>query len=160
MRSGAQREAAPGVSVVAASPDTPNRERWQWQASIVEGADDVPDLPDEAKVVTLPLGHSLYGVEPAVLHVAADPEWALPHVDRVALERATVISRRPDEVAVLLVDRGEAVVEGRHRLGIGDVLVLEGDDPLDFSVEGVSATAGMAMARLAAPEGRPIGWVP
>lgn len=160
MRRGSQREAAPGVTVVAASPDTPRRERWLWQASVVEGVDEVPGVPAGATVATLPLGRSVYGLDRAVLHVAADAEHAIPSVDRVDLAATRTVTRREDEVSVLLVDDGEVVVEGRHHLRPGDVLVLEGDDPLTFTVAAEREKSALAMARLAAPSGRLIGWVP
>lgn len=160
MRRGSQREPAEGVTVVAASPDTPQRERWQWQASVVEGSDEVPGLPTGAQVVTMPLGRSVYGVDPAVLHVATDPDLAVADVARIDLDEPATLTKRVDEVAVLLVDRGTVVVEGRHLLGVGDVLVLEGDDPVQISVEERQCPAGVAMARLTPAAGRTLGWVP
>lgn len=163
MRRGSQRAPAEGVTVVAASPDTPQRERWQWQASVVEGGQEesgVPDVPVYAHVVTLPLGRSVYGTDPAVLHVAADPDHAIADVGRIDLDEPATLTKRIDEVAVLLVDRGSVVVEGRHLLGVGDVLVLEGDDPVEISVAERQGPAGVTVARLTPAAGRTLGWVP
>lgn len=163
LRRGAHREQQPGVTVLAASPDTPARERWQWQASVVEGADAVCGIPDGARVVTLPLGRPVYGVVPAVLHVAAEPSQAVPSVERIELSGEVDVTRGTEEVMVLLVDEGEALVEGRHTLRHGDVLVLEGDDPHQFTVCGTPRgprRSSMSVVRLVPPAGRKLGWVP
>lgn len=165
LRSGTHREQEPGVTVLAASPDTPHRERWQWQASVVEGADRVSGIPDGAEVVSLRLDGPVYGVVPAVLHVATEPTQAAASVQRMDLRDEAGLTRGSEEIMVLLVDRGEVVVEGRHRLRHGDALVLEGEDPRELTVAGTAhshdtGSAGLAVVRLVAPAGGKLGWVP
>lgn len=163
MRRGAQREVAQGVTVIAASPDTPHRERWIWQVSVIEGTNEVPGPPAGATAVTLPLEGPVYypGLGSAALHVAADANYAIASVARVDLTTPQTLTREVDQVRVLLVDAGQIVVERRHYLDAGDALVVEGDDPLSFTVADARGEgSALAVATLAAPAGRLIGWVP
>lgn len=174
LRAAAHRPVRDGVEI-AASPDTPRREAWQWHVRVVDGRQGAarddhgvamtePEdqrSPAEASprriTLELPRGEDGSGV----LVVASDAYAVKASAEVVITGGATTLRRDRHEVVVLVVGQGRARVEGRHSLAQLDALVLEGDDPLDVTVEREGdARTSVAVVRLESAGERAIGWVP
>jgi hypothetical protein len=141
---------------VAASPDTPGRERWQWQVRLLDAAYGPADVPPpRAHRVTELLAPGL------ALEVVAVPGQVTPAVEVIGLDAPSVVDRERDEIVVLLACDGQVLVEDRHLLSDEDALVLAGDDPLGVSVLSPrGARSRVAVVRLRPAEGRVLAWVP
>ncbi len=153
LRANAHRRNDGGPIEIAASPDTPNRERWQWHIRLEEVD---PGLYAAEQGVPLLGGNG----RQRLLQVATDLETTRSEVEVHQLERALVIQRPRADLLVLLVHQGEALIEHRHRLAELDALVLEGEDPLEVSVEATTVPAGISVVRLRPTTDRPLAWVP
>jgi len=153
LRANAHRRSDEGSIEVAASPDTPDRERWQWHIRLVEVE---PGQNPPEKGVRLADGEG----NQRLLQVSTDVETTRAEVVVHEVEQPMVIHRPSTDLLVLLVHQGEALIEHRHRLGELDALVLEGDDPLEISVEPTTVPAGISIVRLSATADRPLAWVP
>ncbi len=153
LRANTHRRTADGTIEVAASPDTPHRERWQWHLRVVEVE---PGDRTPTTGIPLPGGDD----RQRFLQVATDAETTRAEVEVHTVERPLTIHRPATDLVVLLVTRGAALIEHRHRLGELDALVLEGDDPLEVSVQGTTAPPGIAIVRLRPTTDRPLVWVP
>ncbi len=138
---------------IAASPDTPNRESWQWHIRLHTGT---PALPNGvvARPILLQDGSS------ATLEVAADPEQVDAHSEILPVPAHADLVRSQAELMVLLVVGGAALVEGRHLLEERDALVLEGDDPLRVGIDAAAGSVTVAVIRLHPVGERALAWVP
>ncbi|MFJ2568349.1 hypothetical protein ACIP6V_15365 [Streptomyces sp. NPDC088770] len=174
LRANAHRQVDGGCREVAAAPDTPRRETWQWQVRLLaqgHGPTTAP-LPGARRVTeTLPDG--------AVLEVAADPAAVTARVEVLDPGAGTIVDRAEDDVLVLVSTGGRLLVEGRHLLADADAMVLAGDDPLHVDVrhpDGPACCDGpvsgddpvscdgpdarVAVVRLGSARGRTLSWVP
>lgn len=158
LRSNAHRPIEGGWEV-AASPDTPNREVWQWDLRLVRPHAAVPEPTpgSECQAITLPGddGSAL------TLQLTCDPTRVAAKAEVMIAGGPTTIERDVRELTVLVVGQGRARVEGRHLLGALDAMVLEGDDPLALDVERAGehpTSVGVVRIRSAVPQ--PISWVP
>lgn len=144
---------------LAASPDTPRREAWQWDVRVVEHPSTVVEgqAGVERQAVGLPRGDGTS----SVLQVSCDPAAVAGKVDVMIAGEPATIERVPHEVLVLVVGHGAALLEGRHLLRELDAMVLEGDDPPVLSVrrEGDEPTS-VGVVRLRSAGARAISWVP
>lgn len=172
LRADAHRPVDGGIEV-AASPDTPRREAWQWYVRVVDDRVGGGDEHDETAPrhngrpqggvnspklvsVTLPRAGSS-----SVLEVATDAVAVTATAEVVITGEPLTLERDRREVVVLIVGQGCARVEGRHSLGELDALVLEGDDPLSVTLErGGEASTSVGVVRLRSADERDIGWVP
>ena len=154
VRANSHRHVAADVIEVASSPDTPKREGWLWSVRI-GGQGPLDDRAEGAEVVQLadelnPAGTVVLAYDPSVVEGA---------LERFDLESGPV-RRDRREVAVLVAATG-ALVEGRLRLRPGDAMVLEGDDAMEVSVEGVEGgSPRVVVARLGYVDGSRMAWVP
>jgi hypothetical protein len=146
LRANAHRPTDGGLEV-AASPDTPSRpDPWTWHIRLLE------DPGESAGVAAIP------GPWPA-LAVETDPARVRPDVSVLRLKGATNVERDEAELLALVVASGSVLLEGRHAMSPGDVLVLAGDDPLH--VGATSSDGVLAVVRLVSVQGGgPLGWVP
>ncbi|MFE9171112.1 hypothetical protein ACFYNZ_16570 [Streptomyces kebangsaanensis] len=162
LRANAHRQVDGGCREVAAAPDTPRREPWQWQVRLLaagHGPSAAP-LPGARRIAEpLPDG--------AVLEVAADPAVVRPGVEVVDPGAGTTLDRAEGDVVVLVSSGGRLLVEGRHLLADADAMVLAGDDPLSVDVRRPdsadtpgSTDARLAVIRLAPAGDRVLSWVP
>jgi len=153
LRANAHRRTDEGGIEVAASPDTPNRERWQWHIRL----DEV-----ESGLKTPKKGVPLLGDNGRqwLLQVSTDIESTRAEVEVHQIEHPMMIQRPRADLLVLLVHQGQALIERRHRLAELDALVLEGDDPLEVSVEGTTVPMSLSVVRLRPTADRPLAWVP
>lgn len=159
LRSNAHR-AVDGVGwELAASPDTPRREAWQWDVRVVEHHPTAVEgqAGVERQAVGLPRGDGTS----SVLQVSCDPAAVAAKVDVMIAGEPATIEREPHEVLVLVVGQGAALIEGRHLLRELDAMVLEGDDAPVLSVrrEGDEPTS-VGVVRLRSAGARAISWVP
>jgi hypothetical protein len=138
---------------IAAAPDTPLRERWQWHVRLHDGSFS---LDEEAAGTVVVRGDGTQ----QLLEVSTDRAVARPEVELLDVATRTTVRRTTDELLLLLVHRGAALVEQRHLLAELDVMVLEGDDPLELSVDAADSPLGLAVVRLHPALDRPLAWVP
>jgi hypothetical protein len=158
LRAGAHRPVDGGVEV-AASPDTPRREAWQWHVRVLEGRSGHGEEQADVERLTLSLPRS--GGLPAVLEVSCDPDAAAARAEVVISGEPVTLERDVHEVTVLVVGQGGVRVEGRHLLHELDAMVLEGDDPLRPELERVGEEpTSVAVVRLRSTASQPISWVP
>ncbi len=165
LRSNAHRDVGDGGLEIAASPDTPRRELWQWDLRVLPADRPTTDRPTDglhgpALRVSADLARgdgSFSRVE-----VCADPGWVTPSVDVRRLggsHGVTRIDRGAQEIVAIIVGHGHALAEGRHRLGELDVMILEGDDPYVLPLApGNGHATSVAVVRLQGTGA--IGWVP
>lgn len=158
LRAGSHRPLDGGVEV-AASPDTPRREAWQWHVRVTDGHEspDEPEQPAERLTLSLPRA----GGRPSTLEVGCDPRAIAAKAEVVISGDPVVLERDVHEVTVLVVGQGGVRVEGRHLLHELDAMVLEGDDPLRPELERVGEQpTSVAVVRLRSTGSQPISWVP
>ena len=153
LRANAHRSLDTGATEIAASPDTPLRERWQWHVRL---HDEAPALAPDALSATVARGDGTS----SLLEVSADPGVARPVVELLEVAARAQVRRTPDELVLLLVNRGAALVEQRHLLAELDAMVFEGDDPLEVSVDSAHGPLEVAVVRLRPAVARPLAWVP
>lgn len=153
LRADTHRRTDDGSIELAASPDTPHRERWQWEIRLT---DVEPGHSTASQGVTVVGGDG----RQRLLRVSTDGEVAQAEIEVHEVHQPLTVRRPTTELLVLLVHQGEALVEGRHRLAELDALVLEGDDPLEVSVEPTTAALGIAIVRVRSMTDRHIAWVP
>ncbi|MFF4827388.1 hypothetical protein [Streptomyces sp. NPDC001312] len=162
LRANAHRQVDGGCREVAAAPDTPRREPWQWQVRLLaegHGPSTAP-LPGARRITeALPDG--------ALLEVAADPAAVRARVEVLDAGAGTTVDRAEDDVLVLVSTGGRLLVEERHLLADADAMVLAGDDPLHVAVrhpDGPGPSDGpetrVAVVRLGSARGRTLSWVP
>lgn len=153
LRANTHRRTDDGRIEVAASPDTPRRERWQWHLRLID-IEPGHSTPNEGVTVVGADGRQ------RLLQVSTDAATTQAEIEVHEVQQPLTIQRPSTDLLVLLVHRGEALVEGRHRLAELDALVLEGDDPLEVSVEPTTAPVGISVVRLGSTTDRPLAWVP
>lgn len=158
LRANTHRQVDTGNWEVAASPDTPLRERWQWQVRLHNGTPapaPARATPSDVHRVDHPLpGGTTLEVAVDAVHVTSAVELADPG-------DAPALDRRTDELVVLIASGGPVLVEDRHLLADRDALVLEGDDPTRVGVRLPEGSQGLvAVVRLRSAGRRVLGWVP
>ncbi|MGY3203606.1 hypothetical protein [Streptomyces sp. TE5632] len=181
LRSNAHRTVHEGCREVAASPDTPRRERWSWQVRLltagrprsVDGpADGLGEGPEGRPAKAVRTVRSLAG--DTAVEVMSDPGRISAEVVVVGADVPLELKRAAEEIVVLLASGRPVLVEDRHRLEDADAMVLEGDDPLAVTVAPLGITgaadgtasgaaggeAFLAVVRLRTHDGGALGWVP
>jgi hypothetical protein len=146
-----------GGTRIAASPDTPGRERWQWELGIAPTPSD--DASDGRHTHSVPLPRSNDSTIRLVLTV--DAQAISGTIEMLDLPDPVDLARTPEELLAVVVGRGVALVEGRHVLGELDTVVLAGDDPIDVRLEQISQEpASLAVVRLRPAGVGSLAWVP
>ncbi|MFI8411994.1 hypothetical protein ACIGB6_05830 [Paeniglutamicibacter gangotriensis] len=159
LRANAHRRESGGDVEIAASPDTRERERWQWDVRLAAAPETeaARPAPKESLVAT---GALVLG-DGSLVHVVARsaPAEAIPSVEIHQLSGALKLRRDLHEVMLVVTGEPGLLVEGRHRLGRLDALVLEGDDPFTVPLEAEGASPiHLAVIRLKGTG--QLGWVP
>lgn len=140
---------------VAASPDTPGRRPKLWQVRLLVRPPDLQaGRPPPAATV------NLIGPGPGVLVVHADPHLVSADAEARTIGRQESLDRDAADLTVLVVDHGNCVLEDRHTLGPRDVMILEGDDPLEATIRADEQTATVVVVVLRATDGGQLAWVP
>ncbi|WP_267544045.1 hypothetical protein [Arthrobacter sp. H14-L1] len=157
LRAGSHREVADGTLEVAASPDTPRRERWQWDIRVFEAATAPNGSQGQGVPVRANLGRG--DGSASRIEVRADAELVRPEIQIRSVGTGFDVERELQEVVAVIVGSGSTLAEGRHRLRELDALILEGDDPYFLRIEpGSNIDATVAVIRLKGTGS--IGWVP
>jgi hypothetical protein len=138
---------------IAASPDTPDRERWQWHVRL-----HATPTAGDGTTVTAPV--VLQDGSTGTLEVNADPRRISAAIQVLPVETHLELDRAEPELVVLLVVGGAALVEGRHLLAERDALVLQGDDPLRVGIDAATGCVSAAVVRLRPLHDRVLAWVP
>jgi hypothetical protein len=147
-----------GGTRIAASPDTPGRERWQWELGIAQ-THPPGDDSDGGHIQSVRLLRSADSTTRVVL--TADPRAVSAALATLDLSEPAHLARDPRELLALVVGRGVALAEGRHVLGELDTVVLAGDDPTDVRVEQISEEpVSLAVVRLRPAGTDGLAWVP
>lgn len=155
---------------VASSPDTAGRERWQWHLRLDDphagpmsdgaspgGAATEPGTKVSTAHTTLARGDGTA----SQVTLSTDPTRVTGRVETLEVGTGSRLEREERELVTLVVGRGHVLVERRHQLGELDVLVLEGDDPYEVSIEPLGdGPAALAVARLEPVDATRIAWVP
>jgi hypothetical protein len=150
LRSNSHRTIDGGVEV-AASPDTPTRpEPWVWNVRLLEEG-TAPAMHTE--VIALPQRSGWDRIT-----VAVDPEWVRPDTSVIELSGATELHRHEDDVLLLIVVSGSALLEDRHALAVGDAVVFAGHDPLRVMATGSDST--LVRVHLTPARAEAVSWVP
>ncbi|KUO12371.1 hypothetical protein [Streptomyces sp. DSM 15324] len=156
LRANAHRHVGGACWEVAASPDTPRRERWQWQVCLLAGDRGHADAPSPTALrVAAPLPGG------TTVEVAADPLTVAPAVEVLDPGSSPTVVRTDGELVVLIASGGRVLVEERHLLADADALVLAGDDPLVVGVRRPDGSdSRLAVVRLAPVQDSALSWVP
>jgi hypothetical protein len=154
LRANSHRAVSSGAVEIAAAPDTPGREHWQWHLRLEDA--ETPE-PAGTRRATVALGDD----STTRLALCYDPDVVEPECGSVDLGPVGELTRGEGELMALVVGKGTVLVEGRHRLAARDCLVLEGDDPTKVSVErAAEEDAALAVFRLKPTGQRGLGWIP
>lgn len=158
LRANSHRRPAAGETEIAASPDTPLREPWQWDLRLLDGPGQPQQQPGRsADAVQLTRSDG----STSLLILTADPDTVTPELEVLDLGAPVSVERTERELLALVVGRGTALVEGRHVLGELDAMVLAGDDPSGVRIERVSdGAASVALVRLRPSGLGALAWVP
>lgn len=157
LRATSHRRSSSGQTEIAASPDTPHRERWQWDLRLLDTPAPVESPGRRSNAVSLARSDG----SASLLSLSVDPDAIAPRLELLDLGVPASVDRPPDELLAFVVGTGVALVEGRHVLGELDAMVLAGDDPTSVRIEQLSEEAvSMALARLRPCGSGSLAWVP
>lgn len=146
-----------GGTRIAASPDTPGREHWQWELGI--NASHCDDNSDEKRTQSVQLPRPDDSMAQLVL--TADPREVSATLAARDLPEPVSLSREPGELLALVIGCGVALLEGRHVLADLDTVVLAGEDPTDVRIEQISEEpVALAVIRLKPAGTGSLAWVP
>ena len=144
-----------GVVEIASSPDTPRREPWQWSLRTASPV----GVDGNSHTISATLDPS--GDPGERLALSIDPDRVSGEMSPVDLSSPTVVRRSADELIMLVVGRGTALLDRAFLLTPLDTMVLAGDDPLEISVSQASAEpASLVMVRLRSVDSDEVSWVP
>lgn len=137
---------------VAASPDSPGREQWQWDVRLSRTPATGPGALSE---------HLLgAGLGDHHVNVRFDPSIIVAEIERRSVGDIEVLWRDELELCVAIMEAG-TMKEGSFLVEPGDVMVWEGDDPRTVALapQG-SGTAEFVLIRIARRDGGVQRWVP
>ena len=137
---------------VAASPDSPGRERWQWDVRLEHAPLDTSDALSAHLVGA--------GVGDHYVNVRFDPEVISADLSRLRVPAHDVLERDERELWVAIVENGR-MFEGIFDVTPGDVAIWEGDDPVRIPVGSRGDDdAEIVLVRIWRRDGRSLRWVP
>lgn len=137
---------------VAASPDSPGRERWQWDVRLERTAVNAPDALSSHLVGA--------GVGDHYVNVRFDPDVIEAQMMRMTVPRRETLERDVSELWVAIVENG-SMFEGIFDVAPGDVAVWEGDDPVRIPMGSRGEQdAEIVLVRIRRRDGKVLRWVP
>ena len=137
---------------VAASPDSPGRERWQWDVRLERTSVGAHDALSSRLVGA--------GVGDHYVNVRFDPEVIEAEMARLSIARRQTLERDARELWVAIVESG-SMVEGVFDVLPGDVAIWEGDDPVRIALGSTGdGAAEIVLVRIRRRDGRDLRWVP
>ncbi|MUH45760.1 MAG: hypothetical protein F2793_04530 [Actinobacteria bacterium] len=140
---------------VAASPDSPARERWLWDVRLESSAAPMTDAMDAVSLEVSGAGRGIHFV-----NARFDASVITAEI-RVEILTAPADLRRPEgEIWVAIIEAGE-LHDGSFTVRAGDVLVWEGDDPLSVALRPTGHDpVQLAVVKLGRRDGKVLRWVP
>lgn len=143
---------------VASSPDTTGREAWQWHLRLDEpSTEEGPSTGANTVHTTLARGDG----STSNVALSTEPTRVTGQIETLEPSGPTQLSRDERELITMVIGSGRVLVEGRHELGELDVLVLEGDDPFEVTIDPLEGgPVALAVARLDPVDSARIVWVP
>ena len=133
---------------IAASPDTHARRPWEWDVRLTHRPDGLSRAFDGAG-----LGHHH-------VDVRVRPDVIEASLRMVEVGTGQALARDEKELWVLVVESG-SLRQGQFTLAPGDVMVCEGDDPLDLDVAPADTSpVSLAVVALRRVDGQTLRWVP
>lgn len=146
--------ATAGVEL-AASPDSPARERWLWDVRLESQAAASGEASDVASLEVTGAGRGIH-----FINARFDPSEIVAAIAVEVLETSVELSRPEGEIWITIVESG-AVHDGSFLVKTGDVLVWEGDDPLTVTLRpGDEGQAQIAIVKIGRRDGSTLRWVP
>lgn len=142
-------------AVVAGGPDTAGREAWLWDLSVERVLADQQDGGPGCLEIANTSGAEGLRLRFDERQVAAElTPMTIPSERTIALERSE------NELVVIVSQRGR-LKEGTRVLDPGDVLVVEGDDPVDVNLVSLDGRpVALSIGRLHRHDGRSLRWMP
>src|SRR5262245_7792528 len=122
-----------GVVEIASSPDTPRREPWQWSLRTA------PPGISEVGSHTISANLDPTGDLPEQLALSIDPDRVSAEMSPVDLSSPTSVRRSADELIMLVVGHGTALLDRDFLLRRLDAMIVAGEDPLEISASQASA---------------------
>ncbi|MSW44063.1 MAG: hypothetical protein F2836_04735, partial [Actinobacteria bacterium] len=113
---------------LAASPDSPARERWLWDVRLESAAAPLTEVFDVASLEVTGAGRGIH-----FINVRFDPAEIVAAIAVEVLQVEAELSRPESEIWITIIESG-AVHDGSFLVKTGDVLVWEGDDPLTVTL--------------------------
>ena len=137
---------------VAASPDSPGRESWQWDVRLAS----VPVSGPGSLTTSLDAG----GIGVQHVNVRFDVEVIDAEMERRVVDDVQVLWRDEMDLCVAIMESG-AMSEGVFDVVPGDVMVWEGDDPRSIALAPLGGRpAEFVLVRIRRQDGRALRWVP
>ncbi|MGI9196287.1 MAG: hypothetical protein ACR2KE_02385 [Candidatus Nanopelagicales bacterium] len=137
---------------VAASPDSPGRENWQWDIRLSRA----PASGEGSLTTTLEADE----VGAHHVNVRFDARVIDAEMERCIVDDIQVLWRDEMDLCVAIMESG-AMSEGIFQVSPGDVMVWEGDDPRSIALAPLGGEpAGFVLVRIRRQDGRALRWVP
>ena len=145
---------AAGVEL-AASPDSPARERWLWDVRLESAAAPMTEALDVASLEVTGANRGIH-----FINVRFDPAEIVASIAVEVLDAESELRRPEGEIWITIIEAG-AVHDGSFLVKTGDVLVWEGDDPLTVTLRPADdAMAQIAVVKIGRRDGSTLRWVP
>lgn len=143
---------ASGEAEVAASPDSPGRENWQWDVRLArEPAEGPGSLTTTIDAVEVGAAH---------VNVRFDAGVVQAEMGRYIVNDVQVLWRDEMDLCVAIMESG-VMSEGIFMVTPGDVMVWEGEDPRSIALAPLgSRPAEFVLVRIRRQDGRALRWVP
>ncbi len=140
---------------LAASPDSPARERWLWDVRLESEEAPMTEASDVESLEVTGAGRGIH-----FINVRFDPEEIVASIGVERLDLESEFSRPAGEIWITIIESG-AVHDRSFLVMTGDVLVWEGDDPLTVTLRPADeGRAEMAIVKIGRRDGSTLRWVP
>lgn len=145
---------APGVEL-AASPDSPARERWLWDVRLESQAAASGEASDAASLEVTGAGRGIH-----FINVRFEPAEIVASIGVEVLDAEAEFTRPEGEIWITIVESG-ALHDRSFLVKAGDVLVWEGDDPVTVALRPADeGRVEIALVKIGRRDGRTLRWVP
>ncbi|NQW73312.1 MAG: hypothetical protein HQ453_11315 [Actinobacteria bacterium] len=140
---------------VAASPDSPARERWMWDVRLESRAAPMTDAMDAVSLEVSGAGRGIHFV-----NVRFDATAITAAIDVEVLDGPASLRRPAGELWIAIFEAG-AAYDGPFIVRSGDAVVWEGDDPTSVDLRPIEAVpVQIAVVKLGRHDGSELRWVP
>jgi hypothetical protein len=140
---------------VAASPDSPARERWMWDVRLESRAAPMTGAMDAVSLEVSGAGRGIHFV-----NVRFDATAITAAIDVEVLDRPASLRRPAGELWIAIFEAG-AAHDGPFIVRAGDVLVWEGDEAIAVELRPIDEVpVQIAVVKLGRRDGSELRWVP